>query len=45
MKNLNNNIKKVIKNIPKYYYKKILNRIDKKIILKNKPEKYKNYKD
>jgi len=45
---LNNNIKEVIKTIPKEYYKKILNGTynrQKDYIKKNKIRKYKNYKD
>ena len=45
---LNNNIKEVIKTIPKDYYKKILNGTynrQKDYIKKNKIRKYKNYKD
>jgi len=45
---LNNNIKDVIKTIPKEYYNKLLNEtynIQTDYINKNKVRKYKNYKD
>jgi hypothetical protein len=48
LEDLNNNIKEVIKTIPKDYYKRILNGTynrQTKYIRKNKVRKYKNYKD